>query len=62
MNNFDKPFYTVAEAAELLRVNEKTIYRIIKARKIAYYKVGVQIRISAAELERLKVPAENQEN
>ena len=62
MNNFDKPFYTVAEAAELLRVNEKTIYRMIKARKIAYYKVGVQIRISAAELERLKVPAENQEN
>ena len=62
MNNFDKPFYTVAEAAELLRVNEKTIYRMIKARKIEYYKVGVQIRISAAELERLKVPAENQEN
>ena len=62
MNSFDKPFYTVAEAAELLRVNEKTIYRMIKARKIAYYKVGVQIRISAAELERLKVPAENQEN
>ena len=62
MNSFDKPFYTVAEAAELLRVNEKTIYRMIKARKIEYYKVGVQIRISAAELERLKVPAENQEN
>jgi len=61
MSDFSRPFYTVQEAAELLRVNEKTIYRMIKARKIEYYKVGVQIRISAAELERLKVPAENRE-
>ena len=61
MNDFERPFYTVQEAAELLRVNEKTIYRMIKARKIEYYKVGVQIRISAAELERLKVPAQNRE-
>ncbi len=61
MSDFTRPFYTVQEAAELLRVNEKTIYRMIKARKIEYYKVGVQIRISAAELERLKVPAENRE-
>lgn len=58
MSDFDRPFYTVAEAAQLLRVNEKTIYRMIKARKIEHYKVGAQIRISAAELERLKVPAE----
>ena len=58
MSDFDKAFYTVPEAAELLRVHENTIYRLIRSRKIEHYKVGAQIRISAAELERLKVPAE----
>lgn len=62
MSDFDKPFYTVPEAAELLRVHENTIYNLIRKRKIEHYKVGVQIRISAAELERLKVPAESREN
>ena len=60
--DFTKPFYTVQEAAELLQVHANTIYNLIKAKKIEYYKVGAQIRISAAELERLKVPAENASN
>lgn len=30
-------------------------YRLLRAGKIEHYKIGVQIRISAAELERLKV-------
>ena len=38
MSDFERPFYTIPEAA--------------------HYKIGKQIRISAAELERLKVPAE----
>ena len=58
MSDFEKKFYTVSEAAELLRVHKNTIYRLIEARQIDYYKVGQQFRISAAELERLKVPAE----
>lgn len=62
MSDFDRPFYTVPQAAELLQVHENTIYRLIKSKKIEHYKVGVQIRISAAELERLKVPAEAAEN
>ena len=59
MSDFERPFYTVPEAAEILRVHENTIYRLIKKKAIEYYKVGAQIRIAAAELERLKVPAEN---
>ena len=62
MSDFERPFYTVPEAAEILRVHENTIYRLIRSKKIEHYKVGVQIRISAAELERLKVPAEPQED
>ena len=62
MADFDKEFYTVPEAAEILRVHENTIYRLVRDRKIEHYKVGAQIRITAAELERLKVPAENAPN
>ena len=58
MSDFERPFYTVPEAAKILRVHENTIYRLIKNKRIEHYKVGAQIRISAAELERLKVPAE----
>lgn len=53
--DFPRPFYTVPQAAELLQVHENTIYRLLRAGKIEHYKIGVQIRISAAELERLKV-------
>lgn len=54
-SDFARPFYTVPQAAELLQVHENTIYRLLRAGKVEHYKVGVQIRISAAELERLKV-------
>lgn len=58
MSDFAKPFYTVPEAAEIFQVHENTVYNMIRKKKIEHYKVGSQIRISAAELERLKVPAE----
>lgn len=58
MSDFDKPFYTVEQAAEILQVHPNTIYRLVKEHKIEHYKVGVQIRISASELEKLKVPAD----
>lgn len=54
-SDFSRPFYTVPQAAELLQVHVNTIYRLLRAGKIEHYKIGVQIRISAAELERLKV-------
>lgn len=57
MSDFKKEFYTVPEAAELLRVHENTIYSILKRKEITYYKVGKQKRIPASELEKLKVPA-----
>ena len=59
MSDFKKDFYTVTEVAELLQVHEQTIRRMIKAKKLEHYKVGAQMRISASELERLKVPADN---
>lgn len=55
-------FYTVQEAAELLKVHENTIYNLVRSKKLEHYKVGAQIRIEAAELEKLKVPAENNSN
>lgn len=58
----EKKFYTVEEAAQLLRVHVNTVYRLIRSKKLEHYKVGAQIRISAEELERLKVPAESNEN
>lgn len=62
MSDFERPFYTIPEAAELLRVHENTLYNMVRRKEIEHYKVGKQIRIAAAELERLKVPAEPTEN
>ena len=62
MSDFERPFYTIQEAAELLRVHENTLYNLVRKKKIEHYKIGVQIRITAAELERLKVPAEPPKN
>ena len=58
----DHQFYTIAQLAELLQVHENTIYRLVRAGKIEHYKVGAQIRISAAELERLKVERKSNQN
>ena len=59
MSTFNKEFYTIPEAAELLRVHENTLYNLARSKKIEHYRIGNQIRITAAELEKLKVPAEN---
>ena len=59
MSDFERPFYTIPEAAEKLRVHENTLYSMVRRKEIEHYKIGKQIRISAAELEKLKVPAEN---
>lgn len=58
-SDFVQKFYTVPEAAELLRVHENTIYNLVRAKKIEHYKVGTQIRITASELEKFKVLKES---
>ena len=62
MSDFDRPFYTIPEAAEKLRVHENTLYNMVRRKELTHYKIGKQIRLAAAELEKLKVPAEPQEN
>ena len=58
MSDFDRLFYTIPQAAELLQVHENTIYKLVRSKKSSHYRVGNQIRITAAELERLKVERE----
>lgn len=58
MSDFDRLFYTIPQAAELLQVHENTIYKLVRSKRITHYRVGNQIRITAAELERLKVERE----
>ena len=59
---FTKEFYTIKEAAELLRVHENTIYTLVRSKQIEHYRIGNQIRITAAELEKLKIPEEKKDN
>lgn len=54
-SDFPRAFYTIPQLAEELQVHENTVYRLVRAGKVEHYKVGAQIRIAAAELERLKV-------
>ena len=61
MSDCERPFYTIPEAAELLRVHENTLYNLVRKKKIDHYRIGNQIRITAAELEKLFVPAEPNE-
>jgi len=58
VSDFDRPFYTPDQAAEILQVHVNTIYKMLRAKKITYYRVGAQHRIAASELERLKVERE----
>ena len=44
--------YTIMDVAMILKVSEKTVYRMIKERKLPHIRVGKQIRVSAAVLER----------
>ena len=46
-------FLTVKEAAEVCRVDRKTIYRLVWSGRIAVSRVGRIIRIPRAEIVRL---------
>jgi len=45
-------FYTAQELAEKLKLNVMTIYRYIKAGKLAAHKIGKEFRIQAEDYER----------
>lgn len=62
MSDFDRPFYTIPEAADLLQLHVNTLYNMVRRKEIEHYKVGKQIRIAASELEKFKVPAEKRPN
>ena len=55
MSDFDRPFYTIPQAAEKLQVHENTLYNMVRRGEVEHYRVNKQIRIATAELERLKV-------
>lgn len=46
-----KPFYSVAEVADLLGVNKRTIRRWIDQGNLVAHRFGRQLRISRADLE-----------
>lgn len=46
------PLLTVAEVADVLRVSNMTVYRLIKAGELTALRVGKNYRIPQAELER----------
>ena len=43
--------YTVREIAEILRVSEKTAYKLIRDQELPYIRVRGQIRITAMALD-----------
>ena len=45
------PLLTVAEVAEVLRVSNMTVYRLIKGGELAALRVGKNYRIRESELE-----------
>jgi excisionase family DNA binding protein len=49
----DTPFYSIQEAADLLRVHRATIFRLIKAGDIKTHKIGMRTIIKRDDLERL---------
>lgn len=48
----EQPLYTVREAAALLRVDIQTIRRMVKRGELEAVRVGGQLRIKRASLQR----------
>jgi len=44
-------FLTISEAAEILRVNPKTIYRAVWSKNVPAYKIGKTWRIAKRDME-----------
>jgi excisionase family DNA binding protein len=52
---------TVAELAEYLKVHPSTVYRMLKARKLAAFKVGSDWRFNRAHIDEWRVAQEKRE-
>lgn len=50
-SSFDGPLFTVAEVADVLRVSNMTVYRLIKAGELPALRVGKNYRIREHDLE-----------
>ena len=44
--------YSIKQVAEKLKISEATVRRLIKSQKLAFYKIGQQLRISDADLNK----------
>jgi len=49
-----KAYYRPDEVAAIFGVTRRTIYRLIEKRKIKAIKIGSSLRISQADVEKLK--------
>jgi excisionase family DNA binding protein len=49
---FDDPLLTVGEVAQLMRVSNMTVYRLIKAGQLSALRVGKNYRLRRRDVER----------
>ena len=50
--DFSDPLLTVGEVAQLMRVSNMTVYRLIKAGQLSAIRVGKNYRIRGADIDR----------
>jgi excisionase family DNA binding protein len=51
-NRFDEPLLTVGEVAQIMRVSNMTVYRLIKSGQLAAIRVGKNYRLRRKDVER----------
>lgn len=50
--DFSEPLLTVVEVAQLMRVSNMTVYRLIKSGQLSAIRVGKNYRIRATDIDR----------
>ena len=50
--DFEEPLLTVGEVAQVMRVSNMTVYRLIKSGQLAAIRVGKNYRIRRKDVER----------
>lgn len=50
--DFSEPLLTVGEVAQLMRVSNMTVYRLIKSGQLSAIRVGKNYRIRGADINR----------
>jgi excisionase family DNA binding protein len=51
-DRFDEPLLTVGEVAQIMRVSNMTVYRLIKSGQMAAIRVGKNYRLRRKDVER----------